>query len=78
MAFGERRMKFEIELVVSERIAAGSGTNLMEVNQLIKQFAEMRKMMKSPTKMGNMMKQMGGAGGMKDLMKGLGGGKFPF
>jgi signal recognition particle subunit SRP54 len=61
-----------------QRIAAGSGTSLMEVNQLIKQFAEMRKMMKSPTKMGNMMKQLGGAGGMKDMMKGLGGGKFPF
>ena len=50
----------------------------MEVNQLIKQFGEMRKMMKSPTKMGNMMKQLGGAGGMKDMMKNLGGGKFPF
>jgi signal recognition particle subunit SRP54 len=61
-----------------QRIADGSGTNLMEVNQLIKQFGEMRKMMKSPTKMGNMMKQMGGASGMKDMMKGLGGGKFPF
>ena len=61
-----------------QRIAAGSGTSIMEVNQLIKQFGEMRKMMKSPTKMGNMMKQLGGAGGMKDMMKGLGGGKFPF
>jgi signal recognition particle subunit SRP54 len=61
-----------------QRIATGSGTSIMEVNQLIKQFGEMRKMMKSPTKMGNMMKQMGGAGGMKDMMKGLGGGKFPF
>ena len=61
-----------------QRIAAGSGTTLMEVNQLIKQFGEMRKMMKSPHKMKNMMKQMGGAGGMKDMMKGLGGGKFPF
>jgi signal recognition particle subunit SRP54 len=61
-----------------QRIAAGSGTSLMEVNQLIKQFSEMRKMMKSPNKMNAMMKQMGGAGGMKDLMKGLGGGKFPF
>ena len=61
-----------------QRIAAGSGTSIMEVNQLIKQFGEMRKMMKSPTKMGNMMKQLGGAGGVKDMMKGLGGGKFPF
>ena len=61
-----------------QRIAGGSGTSIMEVNQLIKQFGEMRKMMKSPNKMNAMMKQMGGAGGMKDLMKGLGGGKFPF
>jgi signal recognition particle subunit SRP54 len=74
-----------------QRIAAGSGTSLMEVNQLIKQFGQMRKMMKSPGKMKNMMKQMGGMGGgggmpgmgdMGDLMKKLGGGKpggkFPF
>ena len=60
-----------------QRIAAGSGTSIMEVNQLIKQFGEMRKMMKSPGKMNSMMKQMGGAAGMKDMMKGLGG-KFPF
>lgn len=60
-----------------QRIAGGSGTSIMEVNQLIKQFGEMRKMMKSPNKMNAMMKQMGGAGGMKDLMKGMGG-KFPF
>ncbi len=68
-----------------QRIAAGSGTSMMQVNQLIKQFGEMRKMMKSPGKMKNMMKSMGGAGGMGDMMKGLGGmggggkgGKFPF
>ena len=60
-----------------QRIAAGSGTSLMEVNQLIKQFGEMRKMMKSPHKMKNMMRQMGGMPGMKDMMKGLGG-KLPF
>ena len=76
-----------------QRIAAGSGTSLMEVNQLIKQFGQMRKMMKSPNKMKNMMKQMGGPGGMggggmpgmgdmEGMMKKLGGGKpggkFPF
>jgi signal recognition particle subunit SRP54 len=71
-----------------QRIAAGSGTTVMEVNQLLKQFGEMRKMMKSPGKMGAMMKQMGamgggaggglgGMGGMGDIMKKLGGGKFP-
>ena len=60
-----------------QRIAAGSGTSLMAVNQLIKQFGEMRKMMKSPHKMNAMMKQMGGPGGIGDMMKGRGG-KFPF
>ena len=69
-----------------QRIAAGSGTSIMQVNQLIKQFGEMRKMMRSPGKMKNMMKAMGGPGGMGDMMKGMGGnpfgggkgGKFPF
>jgi signal recognition particle subunit SRP54 len=60
-----------------QRIAAGSGTSIVQINQLIKQFGEMRKMMRNPGKMKNMMKQMGGAGGMGDMMKGLGG-KFPF
>ncbi len=60
-----------------QRIAAGSGASIVQVNQLIKQFGEMRKMMRNPGKMKNMMKQMGGAGGMGDMMKGLGG-KFPF
>ncbi|MFN9027845.1 MAG: signal recognition particle protein [Akkermansiaceae bacterium] len=60
-----------------QRIAAGSGASIVQVNQLIKQFGEMRKMMRNPGKMKNMMMQMGGAGGMGDMMKGLGG-KFPF
>ncbi len=77
----ERRKPEIIKGSRRQRIAAGSGTTLMEVNQLIKQFGEMRKMMKSPGKMRNMMKQMGGAGGLGDMMKGMkgmGGGKFPF
>ncbi len=78
----ERRRPEIIKGSRRQRIAAGSGTTLMEVNQLIKQFSEMRKMMKSPNKMMNLMKQMGGSGGMGDIMKGMGGkfpgGKFPF
>jgi len=35
------------------RIAAGSGTTVSDVNQLVKQFAEMRKLMKQ---MGSMAK----------------------
>jgi signal recognition particle subunit SRP54 len=44
------------------RIAKGSGTQVQDVNRLLKQFAEMRKMMKSMTggKMKNMARMMGG------------------
>jgi signal recognition particle subunit SRP54 len=44
------------------RIAKGSGTQVQDVNRLLKQFAEMRKMMKSMTsgKMGKMGKMFGG------------------
>lgn len=48
-----------------KRIAAGSGTTVIQVNQLLKQFGMMRKMMKSKGKMRQMMKQFGmGGGGM--------------
>jgi len=44
------------------RIAKGSGTQVQDVNRLLKQFAEMRKMMKamSSGKMGKMAKMLGG------------------
>jgi signal recognition particle subunit SRP54 len=77
MTLEERRRPEIIKGSRRQRIATGSGTSIMAVNQLIKQFGDMRKMMKSPGKMNAMMKQMGGPGGMKDMMKGLGG-KFPF
>lgn len=35
-----------------KRIAAGSGTNVQEVNQLLKQFGQMQKMIKKVSKMG--------------------------
>jgi len=41
-----------------KRIAAGSGTNIQEVNRLIKQFDETRKMMKMLSGAGNMKKMM--------------------
>jgi signal recognition particle subunit SRP54 len=40
------------------RIAKGSGTTLQQVNQLLKQFEEMRKMMKSVNKMGGPKRMM--------------------
>ncbi|WAC18739.1 signal recognition particle protein [Luteolibacter sp. SL250] len=73
----ERRKPEIIKGSRRQRIAAGSGTSLAEVNQLIKQFGEMRKMMKSPSKMKGLMRQMGGSGGLGDMMKNMGGGKFP-
>lgn len=73
----ERRKPEIIKGSRRQRIAAGSGTSLNEVNQLIKQFGEMRKMMKSPSKMKGLMRQMGGSGGLGDMMKNIGGGKFP-
>ena len=48
-----------------KRIAEGSGSSVVEVNQLIKQFSQMGKMMK--------MMQGGGAKQMMQMMKGKGG-----
>ena len=47
------------------RIAKGSGTNIQEVNKLMKQFNDTKKMMKmmsNPKNMRNMMRQMKGGG----------------
>ena len=48
------------------RIAAGSGTEVQDVNKLLKQFTQMQRMMKKAGKggMANMMRQMGGGGMM--------------
>jgi len=45
-----------------KRIAYGSGTNIQEVNRLIKQFAETRKMMKIVSQGKNLNRMMGNAG----------------
>lgn len=45
------------------RIATGSGTDVPEVNRLLKQFAQMQKMMKRFSKLGNMKKLMRGFAG---------------
>ncbi|WP_233078675.1 signal recognition particle protein [Rheinheimera soli] len=49
-----------------KRIAAGSGTQVQDVNQMLKQFTQMQKMMK----------QMSGKGGLMKMMRGMGG-KLP-
>jgi len=46
-----------------QRIARGSGTTIVEVNRMLKQFEQMRKMMKSVTAMKNPMKMMRGMRG---------------
>ncbi len=51
-----------------QRIAKGSGTKVTEVNNLLRQFSQMRKMMKNKGKMKKMMNQMGGG----RMPKGLG------
>ncbi len=52
------------------RIAKGSGTNIQEINKLLKQFEDMRKMMKlmsNPRNMMGMMSKLKGIGGMPGM-----------
>lgn len=62
----ERRFPDNIKNSQKRRIAAGSGTTIQAVNQLLKQFDQMQKMMK---------KMKGG--GMAKMMRGMQG-RFPF
>ncbi len=55
-----------------KRIAAGSGTQIQDVNKTLKQFMQMQKMMKKMGGKGKMAKMMRGMGGMPGM-----GGKFP-
>jgi signal recognition particle subunit SRP54 len=52
MTLEERENPDVINPSRKNRIATGSGTSVQQVNQLLKQFAEMRKMMKTMNKMG--------------------------
>lgn len=67
MTPGERRRPDIINGSRKRRIATGSGTQVQDVNRLLKQFKQMQKMMKQMKKKGGMermMRQMGGGGGM--------------
>ncbi|NND01012.1 MAG: signal recognition particle protein [Gammaproteobacteria bacterium] len=55
-----------------KRIAAGSGTQIQDVNKTLKQFNQMQKMMKKMGGKGKMAKMMRGMGGMPGM-----GGKIP-
>ena len=63
----ERQNPDILNMSRKQRIAKGSGTDLQEVNRLIKQFEQMRKMMRmfQGNKMANMAKMAGMMGGMK-------------
>lgn len=77
----ERRFPDVINGSRKKRIAAGSGTQVQEINRLLKQFNQMQKMMKKMSKKGGMkgmMRQMQGMmppGGMPP-MGGSGGNPF--
>ncbi|SEO72687.1 signal recognition particle protein [Aquisalimonas asiatica] len=66
MTPAERRRPDIISGSRKRRIATGSGTQVQDVNKLLKQFKQMQKMMKQVKKKGGMqrmMKQLGGGGG---------------
>ncbi len=54
-----------------QRIARGSGTDIAEVNKILKQFEEMRKVMKAATTMKNPMAMMKAARAMKQMKGGF-------
>ena len=63
MTPGERRFPAVINGSRKKRIASGSGTQIQDINRLLKQFNRMLKMMKKLTRKGgmeNMMRAMGG------------------
>lgn len=59
----ERRHPAVINGSRKKRIAAGSGTQIQDVNRLLKQFNQMQKMMKKMSKKGGMAKMMRGLQG---------------
>ncbi|MEI6898154.1 MAG: signal recognition particle protein [Psychromonas sp.] len=59
------------------RIAAGSGTQIQDVNKLLKQFVQMQKMMKKMSGKGGMRKMMSGMQGMMGGAGGMGGMGMP-
>src|SRR5690554_3222737 len=72
----ERRYPDVINNSRKRRIAAGSGTQIQDVNRLLKQHKQMSKMMKKFGKKGGMANMMRGLGGM--MPPGGGGGMPPF
>lgn len=69
MTPGERTFPAVIKGSRKRRIATGSGTQVQEVNRLLKQFAQMQKMMKKAKGKGGLARMMGQ---MKGAMPGTG------
>ena len=63
MTAQERRFPAVIKGSRKRRIAAGSGTQVQDVNRLLKQFAQMQKMMKRMRKKGGLGRMMQGLAG---------------
>ena len=64
MTPGERHFPDVINGSRKKRIASGSGTQIQDINHLLKQHKQMMKMMKKLTKKGGMTNMMRGMGGM--------------
>ena len=67
MTIKERRIPKIIIGSRKRRIALGSGTEIQDVNRLLKQFNQMQKMMKKFTKPGGMQQMMRGMRGMPGI-----------
>jgi signal recognition particle subunit SRP54 len=73
MTFRERRIPKIIVGSRKRRIARGSGTQIQDVNRLLKQFEQMQKMMKKMSKPGglkNMMRGLGNLSNLKNMLPG--------
>ncbi|MBS0359237.1 MAG: signal recognition particle protein [Proteobacteria bacterium] len=68
MTAKERRFPTLINGSRKRRIAKGSGTEIPDVNRLLKQFTQMQKMMKKATKPGAMQKMLRGMKGFDGMM----------
>jgi signal recognition particle subunit SRP54 len=63
----EKRFPDVINGSRKQRIAAGSGTQIADVNRLLKQHKQMQKMMKKVSRKGGMQKMMRGMQGMPGM-----------
>jgi signal recognition particle subunit SRP54 len=76
MTKAERQRPELIKGSRKRRIAAGSGTQIQDVNKLLKQFTQMQKLMKKMSGKGGMQKMMRSMKGMMPPGGGMGGGMF--